>query len=85
MPERDGVDLADALATELAQPPPVIILSSAGGVGTVRGRDTHNVARFLVKPARRSQLFDAIATAVGQAPVRPAYVGQTRGLHPGGR
>jgi len=72
MPERDGVDLADALATELAQPPPVIILSSAGGVGTVRGRDTHNVARFLVKPARRSQLFDAIATAVGQAPVRPA-------------
>ncbi|HZK75217.1 MAG TPA: response regulator, partial [Clostridia bacterium] len=34
-------------------------------------RDTHNVARFLVKPARRSQLFDAIATAIGQAPVRP--------------
>jgi two-component system, sensor histidine kinase and response regulator len=72
MPELDGVDLADALAKELAQPPPVIILSSAGGVGTVPGRDTSHVARFLVKPARRSQLFDAIATAIGQAPVRPA-------------
>ena len=70
MPGRDGVDLADAVARELADPPPVILLSSAGGRDAARGRDTAHVARFLVKPARRSQLFDAIATAIGSTPVR---------------
>jgi len=69
MPDRDGVDLADALADEFDVPPPVIVLSSAGGRDAAHGRDTSNVARFLVKPARRSQLFDAIATAIGAAPV----------------
>jgi CheY-like chemotaxis protein len=59
MPGRDGVDLADALASELTHPSPVIILSSAGG------RE--------VKPVRRSLLFDAIATAVGEAPMRPDH------------
>ena len=70
MPGRDGLDLADALARELAPPPPVIILSSAGGREAARRRDTGIVARFLVKPARRSQLFDAIASAIGAAPTR---------------
>jgi PAS domain S-box-containing protein len=70
MPEVDGLELADMIAGSIPEPPPVIVLSSAGGLGTPHGRDTGNVARFLVKPARRSQLFDAIATAVGRTPTR---------------
>jgi two-component system, sensor histidine kinase and response regulator len=71
MPGGDGVELADAIAAEFAEPPPVIVLSSAGGGAAARGRDTGNVARFLVKPARRLHLFDAIAAAIGAAPARP--------------
>jgi CheY-like chemotaxis protein/HPt (histidine-containing phosphotransfer) domain-containing protein len=48
----------------------VIILSSAGGRDAGRGRESGNVVRFLVKPPRRSLLFDAIATAIGSAPLR---------------
>ncbi len=72
MPGRDGVELADALARELDDPPPVIILSSAGGRDAARGRDASHVARFLVKPVRRSHLFDAIASAIGAPPIRAA-------------
>ncbi|MDP3712521.1 MAG: response regulator [Mycobacteriales bacterium] len=72
MPGRDGLELADDLARELEHPPPVIILSSAGGRDAARGRDTVNVARFLVKPVRRSQLFDAIGSAIGAVPSRTA-------------
>lgn len=70
MPGRDGVELADALAHELSHPPTVIILSSAGGRHAAHGRDTTHVAQLLVKPARRSQLFDAITTAIGAPPTR---------------
>jgi len=77
MPDMDGLDLANMIAAELSDPPPVIILSSAGGLGTPQGRDTSKAARFLVKPARRSQLFDAIATAIGRAPTRPTAAAAT--------
>ena len=70
MPERDGVDLANAVVAEFSRPPAVIVLSSGGTRDAVRERDTSAVAAFLAKPARRSQLFDAIATAIGQAPAR---------------
>ncbi|MGQ0520837.1 MAG: response regulator [Actinomycetota bacterium] len=70
MPGRDGLELADALARELAHAPPVIVLSSAGGREAARGRDTSRVARFLTKPVRQSHLFDAIASALGAAPTR---------------
>jgi two-component system sensor histidine kinase/response regulator len=70
MPGGDGLDLADNLARQLTTPVPVIVLSSAGGGEEVSRRPTPNVSAFLTKPARRSQLFDAIATALGAAPVR---------------
>ncbi len=71
MPERDGLDLAGAIRTQLRQPPPVVVLSSAGGREAARGRDTSGVAVFLMKPVRRSLLFDAVATALGSPPARP--------------
>jgi CheY-like chemotaxis protein len=57
----------------------VIVLSSAGGRDAARGRETVNVVQFLVKPARRAQLFDAIATTLGQAPVRPDSIAASPG------
>jgi CheY-like chemotaxis protein len=80
MPDRDGLDLADVLAADLAKPPPVIILSSAGTRDAARGRGTHNVVHFLAKPPRRSQLFDAIATAIGKAPVRGGPAATSAGM-----
>ncbi|HET7486694.1 MAG TPA: response regulator [Acidimicrobiales bacterium] len=70
MPGMDGIDLADVLNVALEPAPPVIVLSSAGGREVARGRGGDNCAAFLVKPARRSQLFDAIAVALGTAPER---------------
>ena len=64
----DGIELADALAAELPQAPPVIILSTAASRESARGRSTKHVSRFLTKPARRSQLLDAIAGALRAAP-----------------
>ena len=81
MPDRDGIDLADALARELAPPPPVIVLSSAGGRDAARRRDSGHVARFLVKPVRRSHLFDALATVLDAAPTR-AVSNKTAGETP---
>ncbi|HET7490081.1 MAG TPA: response regulator [Acidimicrobiales bacterium] len=71
MPGMDGIDLADALAAEVVPTPPVIVLSSAGGREEARGRAGDNCAAFLVKPARRSQLFDAISNALGAPPAGP--------------
>ena len=71
MPGMDGVELADTIAQTIPDPPPVIVLSSAGGRDSAPGRNLTSVVRFLVKPARRSHLFDAIATALGEAPSRP--------------
>ena len=87
MPGMDGVDLADALQTEFERPPPVVVLSSAGGREAARGRSRASVAQFLIKPARRSQLFDAISTALGDAPVgaRPARHPSSLPARRGGR
>ena len=75
MPGMDGVDLADAMAAALEPLPPVIVLSSAGGREEARGRAGPNCAAFLVKPARRSQLFDAVSSALGAPPSRPRRAG----------
>ena len=72
MPEMDGVTLAEELAAALDPAPPVVVLSSAGGREEARGRGGATCAAFLVKPARRSQLFDAVAVALGTPPSRPA-------------
>ncbi|MFP5326998.1 MAG: response regulator, partial [Acidimicrobiia bacterium] len=67
MPQRDGLELADALSLELRRTTPVIVLSSAGGRDVAKGRQSGAVARFLIKPVRRSELFDAIARELGAA------------------
>jgi signal transduction histidine kinase/DNA-binding response OmpR family regulator len=71
MPVMDGLALAAAIRTNLATPPPVVILSSLG----VRERATPDVAAFLVKPVKPSGLHDTILTVLaGSAatvPVRP--------------
>lgn len=64
MPGMDGLTLAEEIAREFGMSPPVIILSSAGGRDSVRPYAENVVSAFLTKPARRSRLFDAIATAV---------------------
>ncbi|MFP5328372.1 MAG: response regulator, partial [Acidimicrobiia bacterium] len=68
MPGMDGVELADAIVATMPAPPPVLVLSSAGGRESARHRDTENVGRFLVKPARRAVLLDAITSAIGASP-----------------
>jgi len=84
-PRCDGVDLVDALADELPYPPPVIILCSAAGREEVSRRLSQSVAGLLVKPARRSQLFDAIAAAVGGPPARAAPTTGPPPVRPGSR
>ncbi len=69
MPDFDGIGLAARLSAEPGGGPPVIILSSAGGREEARTVVGSNVVRFLVKPARRAQLLEAVTTAVGMTPV----------------
>jgi signal transduction histidine kinase/DNA-binding response OmpR family regulator/putative methionine-R-sulfoxide reductase with GAF domain len=71
MPDMDGLALAAALHAGHDDAPPVIILSSLG----VRERATPDVAAFLVKPVKPSNLHDAVMTVLaGQAavPMRPS-------------
>jgi signal transduction histidine kinase/DNA-binding response OmpR family regulator/putative methionine-R-sulfoxide reductase with GAF domain len=66
MPDMDGLALAAALHAGREDAPPVIILSSLG----VRERATPDVAAFLVKPVKPSNLHDAVMTVLaGQAAV----------------
>lgn len=71
MPEMDGTVLA-AEIHRLAPSLPLILLSSVGWRrGDVEARGAHFSA-LLTKPARPSQLFDALATAIGAGP-EPAH------------
>ena len=68
MPGMDGLDLCRVIAAEAAfQHLPVIMLTSAS---SARGGTSGNVAAYLTKPVRRSELLDALAVAlaVGEAP-----------------
>jgi signal transduction histidine kinase/chemotaxis response regulator CheB len=76
MPHQDGIDLAAALG-ELIPSPPVIVLSSAGVRDIADRRDTSRIVRFVTKPARRSQLFDAIATALKATPASAASTAES--------
>jgi len=78
MPGIDGLELADAIRDTVAGAPPVIVLSSVGGREASRGRSTRSVARFLAKPPRRSQLFDAIVAALDGSPAATAPEGGHR-------
>jgi PAS domain S-box-containing protein len=85
MPGMDGMELADDLS-RLAPAPPVVVLSSGGREG-VRGRLADNVAAFMMKPPRLSQLRDALGGALGAGAVAPdvARTGRRRGDRRRGR
>jgi signal transduction histidine kinase/DNA-binding response OmpR family regulator len=73
MPDLDGVALASAIHdTDAGATTPVVILSSLG----VHDRASGDVAAYLVKPVKPTQLHDTLATVVaGQAtsvPLRPS-------------
>jgi CheY-like chemotaxis protein len=64
MPSINGIELARELARTWPALP-VIILSSGGGRETPRGQAPDNVAAYLTKPARRSQLQESLGAALG--------------------
>jgi CheY-like chemotaxis protein/HPt (histidine-containing phosphotransfer) domain-containing protein len=73
MPGMDGFELARAIKSDpLIAGVRLVLLTSFGVRGdgaSARGLD---VAAYLTKPVRQSQLFDCLATVVGQSPVPDA-------------
>ena len=65
LPAVNGIALAGALQAQLREPPPVVVLCSAAAREDHRGRHDGAVARFLVKPAKRSLLLEAVGAALG--------------------
>jgi polar amino acid transport system substrate-binding protein len=66
MPEMDGFTLAQRVKEdETLKDTPVILLTSANHGGDGERCRELGIAAHLIKPARQSFLFDAIATAVG--------------------
>ncbi len=62
MPGMDGLDLSQVIAADPAlQHLRVIMLTSAS---TARGGTSGNIAAYLTKPVRRSELLDALAVAL---------------------
>ena len=77
MPDMDGLDLAAGVAAFRARHRvrlPVIILSSSGKAEAYAGREVPEdwVAAYLMKPARQSQLYNALLNAL--APDRPFHL-----------
>jgi PAS domain S-box-containing protein len=73
MPEMDGI----MLATEIrrlrdAQALPLVILTSLGGRDAVQGAnlETLELAVFLTKPIKPSQLFDVLTSVFSKQPIR---------------
>ncbi len=96
MPDMDGLDLAAAIAAHCERHNtrlPVIILSSAPRAEAFDGRQVppNWVSAYLLKPARQSQIFNALQDALApdrpfdltrdeSVPVRPALAAQTGSL-----
>ena len=82
MPELDGVELAEAIASlRPDRPLPVVILSSIGQ----HGRTAPNVTATLVKPVKPSALHDALADALAATgPAGEAVVETRRAVRPHG-
>jgi signal transduction histidine kinase/DNA-binding response OmpR family regulator len=73
MPRRDGFALIEWLRArrEYADVRVMILSSGPTAEHRARAKELH-VASYLTKPVRQSTLFDAIATALGPAELRPA-------------
>jgi CheY-like chemotaxis protein len=72
MPQMDGFGLVERIReTASFSQIAIVMLTSAGGRGdAARCREFH-LAGYLVKPARRSELYDAIVHALGALQQRP--------------
>ncbi|HMC17394.1 MAG TPA: response regulator [Albitalea sp.] len=70
MPRRGGLEVAQALATTLAEPPPVILLTSAGLPGEVDACREAGIAAYLMKPTSRREIEAAMRQVL--APSEPA-------------
>ena len=64
MPEVSGFDVARELKEDPNPPPPIIFLTARGRQQDIRTGDDLGAAGYLVKPATRGQLLDAIQSAL---------------------
>jgi two-component system sensor histidine kinase/response regulator len=66
MPELDGFELVQAIKSDPAiDSATIMMLSSSDMSGEIERCEALGVARFLRKPVKQSELFDAIVTALG--------------------
>jgi PAS domain S-box-containing protein len=74
MPDVDGFEMAARIRSNEAHArTPIIMLTSGGRPGDQLRRDQLEIAASLMKPAKQSELFDAIVDALGEnACQRPA-------------
>ncbi|WP_445151644.1 response regulator [Baekduia sp. Peel2402] len=67
MPRMDGVELARRIGATPALRSVRMVMLTSSGTGHAAARDA-GVTEFLTKPVRQSRLYDAIASAMYQAP-----------------
>jgi len=72
MPEMDGIDLAHAIRSRLAEATPPLILFTSLGRREARA-ESEGFAAYLNKPIKPSQLFDALVSVLAD---QPAHVAQ---------
>ena len=77
MPGLNGLEFSKVLARSSASSrPPVIMLSSCDQPVSSQTLTEYNIQKFLMKPARETSLYEAIAkvlTRQSQTPVKPAH------------
>jgi two-component system sensor histidine kinase/response regulator len=69
MPRMDGVELARRVRAAPALRATRMVMLTSSGTGQAAGRDA-GIAETLTKPVRQSRLYDAIASALHEAPSR---------------
>ncbi len=67
MPEVSGFDVVRELQKDPIPLPPVIFLTARGRQDDIRTGDNLGAAGYLIKPATRGQLLDAIQSALYEA------------------
>jgi signal transduction histidine kinase/DNA-binding response OmpR family regulator/HPt (histidine-containing phosphotransfer) domain-containing protein len=68
MPRMDGVELARRIVAAPALRSTRLVMLTSSGTGQAAAREA-GVSEFLTKPVRQSRLYDAIASAMHQAPL----------------
>lgn len=69
MPDLSGFDVFTTLKDEMDPPPPVVFLTAKGKKEEKETGQALGAAGYLVKPATRGQLLDAIQAALYEADV----------------